>query len=71
MVAPFLRLWWLNVEPHFIAFLTGKIVRPRISQEIGRFGPRNVERNVDQSFGKTIIAFSINLYCPFSQQEQF
>ncbi len=39
MVEPFLWLWWLNVEPHFIAFLTGKMVRLRIPLKIGRFGP--------------------------------
>ncbi len=30
-VEPFLCLCWLNVEPPFIAFLTGKMFRPRIS----------------------------------------
>ncbi len=39
MVEPFLWLWWLNVELHFFAFLTGKMFRPRISLKIGRFGP--------------------------------
>ncbi len=39
MVEPFLWLCWLNVEPHFIAFLTSKMYRPRISLKIGRFGP--------------------------------
>ncbi len=39
MVEPFLWLCWLNVEPHFIAFLTGKMCRPQISLKIGRFGP--------------------------------
>ncbi len=39
MVEPFLWLCWLNVEPRFIAFLTGRMYRPRISLKIGRFGP--------------------------------
>ncbi len=39
VVEPFLRLLWLNVEPHFIAFLTGKMFRPRISLKVGRFRP--------------------------------
>ncbi len=39
IVEPFLWLWWLNVEPHFIAFLTGKIFRTRTSPIIGRFKP--------------------------------
>ncbi len=39
MIEPFLWLWWLNVEPHFIAFLTCKVFRPRRSLNIGRFGP--------------------------------
>ncbi len=39
MVETFLWLWWLKVEPHFITFLTGKMFRPLISLEIGRFGP--------------------------------
>ncbi len=29
------------------------------------------DRNVDQSFGRRINAFSTNLYCPFSQHERF
>ncbi len=40
MIEPFLWLWWLNVEHHFIVFLTVKMFRPRISLKIGRFGPR-------------------------------
>ncbi len=39
MIEPFLWLWWLNAEPHFIAFLTCKVFRPRRSLKIGRFGP--------------------------------
>ncbi len=39
MVSPFSWLWWLNVEPHFIACLTGNMFRPRIPLTIGRFGP--------------------------------
>ncbi len=39
MVAPFLWLWWLNVKPYFIAFLTGKTFRPQISLKISRYGP--------------------------------
>ncbi len=32
-------LWWLDVEPPLIAFMTGKMFWPRISLKIGRFGP--------------------------------
>ncbi len=39
MIEPFLWLWWLNVEPHFITFLTCKEFRPRRSLKIGWFGP--------------------------------
>ncbi len=39
MVAPFMRLCWLNVEPHLTAFLTGQMLRPQISLKKGRFGP--------------------------------
>ncbi len=39
MVEPFSWLWWLNVELLFIAFMTGRMFRPRISLKIGRFGP--------------------------------
>ncbi len=38
-VEPFLWLWWLNVEAHFIVFLTDRMFRPRISVEKGQFGP--------------------------------
>ncbi len=38
MVEPFSILWWLNVEPLFIASMTGKMFRPRISLKIGRTG---------------------------------
>ncbi len=71
VVEPFLRLWWLNVESHFIAFSTGKMSRPRNSLKLGQFGPGFHQRNVDQSFGRRINGFSTNLYCPFPQHERF
>ncbi len=47
MVEPFLRLWRLNVEPHFIAFLTGKMFRPRVCLKKADLDLDFNERNVD------------------------
>ncbi len=66
MEEPLLWLWWLNVEPHFIAFLTGKMLRLRISLKIRRFGPgfqwtkcRSIFWKEDQRiFGQLVLSLS-------------
>ncbi len=60
---------WFKVRPLFIAFITDKMVWPRMSFKIGRLGPGFQKAKCRSLFGKRINASLTNFHYPLFHHE--